>query len=561
MLHALTMTPNPRLCLVCLGEPRWFTPWTELLPADVGLFAAGHQHPDALAEALRTGPPVAVFGHGSGAIPGYELAARLRDPVHLFVSGPPGPHRNGVRAPLSCPVSVFPGETDPAAAAGWRTTTSAGFRMHALAAAVEPILEDLRDPPRALGPVPELPPGQPHHGATPPHSARAVTAGPARSPAIEALRAAVAAGETQAVPRFWARVGAEGGPLVEPCPESAAHRIVTFCYRGGPDTVRVLALVNKLTDRSRLDRSQCAHLPGTDVWHLSYRLPSTWRGSYQFAPDETGEGELAEPAGVPDPFASLVLPSRGGEPVRSIAELPDAPPQRFLWPRPGVPRGTVTETVVPSRILGYRKRAWVYTPARPAAELALLVLLDGELWADELNIAPTLDNLIAEGHLPPLLAVLPEAGPRAVRMREYQCHAPFVAFLTGELIPALAETHAITEDPARTVIAGQSLGGLTAAFAGLTAPERFGAVISQSGSFWFGEGELGRRFAGKPRLPLRFGIEVGSDERTLDEPTAQLREVLLARGYPVDFHEFSGGHDRACWRGGIAERLIGIGLR
>ncbi len=37
----------------------------------------------------------------------------------------------------------------------------------------------------------------------------------------------------------------------------------------------------------------------------------------------------------------------------------------------------------------------------------------------------------------------------------------------------------------RTVVAGQSFGGLSALYAGLHWPERFGCVLSQSGSYWW----------------------------------------------------------------------------
>ena len=44
---------------------------------------------------------------------------------------------------------------------------------------------------------------------------------------------------------------------------------------------------------------------------------------------------------------------------------------------------------------------------------------------------------------------------------------------------------AFSERADRTVVAGQSYGGLAAMYAGLHWPARFGRILSQSGSFWW----------------------------------------------------------------------------
>ena len=102
-------------------------------------------------------------------------------------------------------------------------------------------------------------------------------------------------------------------------------------------------------------------------------------------------------------------------------------------------------------------------------------------------------------------------------------------------------------------------------------PETFGLILAQSGSFWFeptgaDDAEpnwLTREFIRAPKLPLRFYIEAGIYEVDLQgrggnilETSRDFRNVLLAKGYKVDYREFPGDHDYLNWRGTIADAIV-----
>jgi enterochelin esterase-like enzyme len=42
------------------------------------------------------------------------------------------------------------------------------------------------------------------------------------------------------------------------------------------------------------------------------------------------------------------------------------------------------------------------------------------------------------------------------------------------------------------------------------------------------------------------------------EPSRQMRDVLLARGYEVHYQQFVSGHDYLNWRGTLADGLIAL---
>ncbi|MFD3926244.1 enterochelin esterase [Streptomyces sp. NPDC058614] len=376
------------------------------------------------------------------------------------------------------------------------------------------------------------------------------------------------------VGEFWAGIRRRGTPLVSPDPQgSADHVAVTYLWRGTPATRAVQVLPNKLGDPRAPEGNLMERVPGTDVWHWTIRLRHDWRGTYDFYVDE---GEGGPEPGTPeywrwlrtqrraDPFNSRALPRRwSGDPV-PYAELPAAPSAVDWTLRPDVARGTATEHKVESAHLGVARRVWLYEPPVPDRELVdlpVLVLLDGEHWGPRLGLAHLLDNLIADGRIPPLAAVLPESVDADTRWAELTCRPEFVAFLADELLPWAAGRLPVTEAPERTVIAGQSLGGLTAAYAGLTAPHRFGNVLVQSGSFWWPVGPepewLTGRIAEGPRLPVRFRLSFGEQEWVALPAARRLRDTLAAAGYDdASYREFNGGHDYLCWRTELADGLV-----
>ncbi|QOC90131.1 enterochelin esterase [Micromonospora craniellae] len=410
--------------------------------------------------------------------------------------------------------------------------------------------------------------------SVPPRLASPRPAPVAASPRIERLRTAGPA----AMDGFWARVREEGTPLVEPDGDAT---LLTFVWRERRPTRNVLVLANKLADRSALGRSRMLRLPGTDLWHLTYRVRPDWQGSYHFAPDESTEGTGPDQDPGPDywrqvatnlvsdPYNPRTLAQRT-PPHKSVAAAPAALAGPHWWqPCAENPAGDTDMVTIDSDLVVGPRRVWRYRPPGHRPEdgpYPLLVLLDGDIWAETMPVAPILDNLVATGRIPPLVALLLDSVDRPTRFTEYACQPAFTKFLHTDLIEQGADGLGVTSDPARTVIAGQSLGGLAASYAALTAPQRFGNVLSQSGAFWWPSNSpydvdaewFARQLARTPREPLRWHVEVGLDEWVTLQPNRHLRDVLTARGYPLTYTEFAGGHDRLCWRARFADALCGL---
>lgn len=395
---------------------------------------------------------------------------------------------------------------------------------------------------------------------------------PLVSPRLEALQQAIEAGDSAALDAFWQEVSRQGTPLIEPIAGDEQHSLVTFVWRGA-DEDQGVALVSNLSGQMGAVEAM-TRLPATDVWYKTYKLPNDTRESYQFS--VAGQN-------VVDPFnpREHIWPD---DPelaftgwASSLLELPDAPPQPWSTPRPGVPAGQVTLHRLASQSLDRDYRVWVYTPpgfTTDGPPYGFLLMLDGWLYLHVMPTPTILDNLLAEGRLPPLVAIMVSLPMDPTRQRDLACYPPFADFVTQELLPWARTTYHLTSDPAQTCVVGASLGGLMAAYLGFKHSSLFGQVLAQAGAFsWKPDDEsefdwLPRQYAASPRLPLRFYLEAGLFETAV--PTyfggsqdflaaaRRMRDGLRARGYEVHYQEFSTGHGPANLKGTLATGLLAL---
>jgi enterochelin esterase family protein len=308
---------------------------------------------------------------------------------------------------------------------------------------------------------------------------------------------------------------------------------------------------------------------GDGWWERTYELERDVRATYWFTRKRLPEGSgdfLHDPLN-PRTFLYTGDPEIAGEEdlVGSLVELPDAAPLTWSVER-DVPRGTVEEHRLRSERLDNERRVYTYAPPGYDAATAypLLVVFDGRAYVDDsfVPLPTVLDNLIADGRIPPAVAVLPDSLDQETRMRELFVHEPFVEFLADELLPWARERLSFADDPAQTVVAGSSAGGLTAAYAALRRPDLFGLVLSQSGAFQRG---FPSEFARAERVPARFYLDAGrldalafGDFASLLHANRHFRDVLVAKGYDVTYAEFAGGHDYLWWRETIADGLVAL---
>ncbi len=391
------------------------------------------------------------------------------------------------------------------------------------------------------------------------------------SPRISALAETLAAGGTTEA--FWAGLTAEGTPLIEDTPKG---KVMTFLWRGAKRNVRLFG--GPAGDHVWLDR-----LGNSDVWFKSFPVPEDTRLSYQLAPDipdlpadartrrvailataqEDPLNRHPWPADGPDRFnrnSTVTLPDAPAQPGTPPVAEADPVPDRFTFASPTLGNSREITLAMPRG----------FDPADP--RLVLAFLFDGEKMERQIAVPAMLDTLTRQGDLPPVVAVLIPSLGSETRSRELPGNDAFADALAQELLPQVAARLGLHPDPARTVLAGASYGGLASATVALRHPEAFGNVLSMSGSFWWApEGVVAdgipfvaAEFAAREKLPVRFVLTAGRFELGRDgtpgilDTSRQLRDVLRIKGYPVIWRDYGGGHDWLVWRGALAEGLIAL---
>ncbi|MFI1450243.1 alpha/beta hydrolase-fold protein [Streptomyces virginiae] len=284
----------------------------------------------------------------------------------------------------------------------------------------------------------------------------------------------------------------------------------------------------------------------TDCWYAEVSMPARLRVTYRFLVDGTAYADPFNPAGA------------GGD--RSVAATPDAPAQPHWATGAGgadavlpLPRARIRWA---SERLGGRRTVRVH-PAGGGGPVVLL--LDGDDWLYLHPAMTAFDSAVAAGEMPPVTLVFL---PTRDREAEFGCRPELWEAVRDELLPLVAESGA-PADRDRLVVAGQSLGGLSAVYAALEFPDLVSRVACQSASLWWTPeavkaadplggpvgGSVAARLRERPDLSgLRIAFDVGEHETRMLPHCALVESLTERAGATVRTSRSASAHDRAGWR-------------
>ena len=384
--------------------------------------------------------------------------------------------------------------------------------------------------------------------------------------------------QAQSSELFWDQVEFEGGtPLVESIPADEEHVLLTFLFKQSNESVKGVALVGELAE-FLLPNHSLAVIPHTDVWYKTVRVRKDLRTTYAFS---VNDQNLTPAQAYALPIEKrvellesyLIDPFNQQEPLNGFSVIGLSNAAKWIL-KTDVPKGKLIEINFKSCLLSNERKVEIYLPYsyRSDEEYPLIVFLDGDAYTKVIAAPAILDHLIAADKIPESVALFVSSINNEIRNKELSCNALFDQFLVEELLPWVRGRFSVKDDPSQTVVVGASLGGLGATCVAFRENATFGKVLAQSGSFWWGPGELTEgnkwewlttQFTEHDTISLELYLEAGlldvvsiGDEPSILESNRHLRDVLMAKGYDVKYVEFNGGHHQINWRESLADGLV-----
>ncbi|HEX9655682.1 MAG TPA: alpha/beta hydrolase-fold protein [Bacteroidota bacterium] len=324
-------------------------------------------------------------------------------------------------------------------------------------------------------------------------------------------------------------------PILEA--DSVAH----FYYRGAAANVSVPGDANSWNPNAFL----MSRIPPTDFWYYSDTFEPDARLDYKYV--------LNGSTWILDPRNPRTV--SGGFGPNSEIQMPAYLPAPEISFYPGIPHGSLSDTVMYSPSLGNSRTIRVYTPPFYSASLdsfPVVVVHDGLEYVSLASANNVLDYLSQEQRIVPVIAIFV---PAVNRTEEYagSQQNQFTSFIINELMPVIDQRYRTRRDPTQRALLGASNGGNISLWIGYTHPEHFGNIAAQSSNI---QTSISSGFQSSSLLPLKLYLDLGTyDIPQLIPLVRNFVPILQNKGYPFRYIEYHEGHSWGNWRAHIDNAL------
>jgi enterochelin esterase family protein len=184
-----------------------------------------------------------------------------------------------------------------------------------------------------------------------------------------------------------------------------------------------------------------------------------------------------------------------------------------------------------------------------------MIFQDGGNYTGNFKAPRVFDNVIKDGSVPVVISVYID--PTGQRSKEYDTRdAKYGMMITTELIPELAKTFDLVDDPNGFAIGGHSSGGGCAFNVAWQFTDKFHKVMTHSGTFVSlqqpGNHDYVNSLKMEPKRPLRVTLLSGTNDlaccgTTWFAANNEMAASLMTAGYPYRFMKSTTQHGPTMW--------------
>ncbi|NNC83765.1 MAG: T9SS type A sorting domain-containing protein [Flavobacteriales bacterium] len=290
------------------------------------------------------------------------------------------------------------------------------------------------------------------------------------------------------------------------------------------------------------------NISGTDFWYRTAAFDNAARLDYKIV--------LNGSNWILDPLNPFYAP--GGFGNNSELRMPEYEPPVEIEYDPSIPHGTVETHSFTSTNMNDTRTVKVYLPPgydQSTEDYPMVLVHDGLEYIDFSQMDNTLDYLIDQGSIPPMIGIFVPPVDRTEEYHESE-QADFTAFIVDELMSWADQEYRILDGAENHAVLGSSSGGNISIWLGMQHPEVFGKVAAFSP---YTEPDILNGFenASEP-FDLKIYVLHGSYDHisVIHQSVDAFVPLLVADGYDHLYEEFPEGHSYGFWRAYIDNALI-----
>lgn len=356
---------------------------------------------------------------------------------------------------------------------------------------------------------------------------------------------------------LWENAERDGLPLVENDALYADYVWITLFYRDSTANKNISFEVFGIYSEYRFGDMKMHRLKNTDIYYRSYMIPNDLCFSYRFIVEDTLTKQNYKTS---DKYNQNTIPT--GEKREYSYSVLDLKPDKSNWytKRNHNINGRIDTIQYTDNIVHKNRNIYVYLP--PTYDNArkkpypVIYLFDAFIYLNRIEVHNVLDNLIHEGKIEPMVAVLfgTYSNTRKVLL---PINFEFKEEFISKILPLIRANYNTSLNPKDNLIGGMSYGGLAATFIAFYHPEIFGKVLGQSASFWRDialtdkfENEIRQdwminQMLKEDKKPIRIFLDWGLQENMVLGSNRKMIRVLNQKKYKFNYIEFNGWHDWA----------------